>query len=651
MLPPTWVTTWAIHERQELAVAQDRDGDPPCPCSVRVIRVAPTKLRSLRSSSTPLDQHALPQPSHIRPISAPTRDDLPLAASRTDAAWPGSGDHRLRTPVPDLTRESNVAETAVAAGAAAAAVVAVDDEHRAHDSQDDQQASAEIKQDAAAARLTERGWPGRWWAGAVVRPGRRGRARRGGRARSARLPASRVSGEDGAARSTRLGTGPGGAGCGPSGSGTVSLSDANHAALNAAMSVPVAAVNASSSETPWRSCEPGPRTLVAVRPDEEVDRGDRLAVGQEELGCRPTGTTRQGPRAGSACSLGRAADEAPAMSRCSPRTGTRRCPRRASAAAVVRVVRSPRWKTRWVSSWATAYRLTRTPLVAGNQTNIVSMSGCASPAMFSRLARSTASHRACCVVDEQVDRLVERRAEQRGASSIASLATSAAALRKGLVARVPVNADQVLLERLPLEAVVVDRDLADRPEARGAVGAAYPELVVELRVRRGLALEVGTCTRTSCETSISLCACHVLAIVPGCAGTTICGSSRRCPLDQQAQSRSTVPPSTPSIVARQGQRLPKRADGGRRPERWFCGQHGRLEEPPRRSDRAGQGGQRTQRSRSRPLPGAQCSPAIRMIPTPATCSAQQPVRASAHDSPYETGTTGASCARMSCAWL
>ena len=56
--------------------------------------------------------------------------------------------------------------------------------------------------------------------------------------------------ETGCAATQSGGSGPGGAGCGPRGSGKEVLSEAAHASSNAAMSAPVAVVNASSSVTP-----------------------------------------------------------------------------------------------------------------------------------------------------------------------------------------------------------------------------------------------------------------------------------------------------------------------------------------------------------------------------------------------------------------
>ena len=132
---------------------------------------------------------------------------------------------------------------------------------------------------------------------------------------------------------------------------------------------------------------------------------------------------------------------------------------------------------------------------------------------------------------------------------------------------------------------------------------------------------------------------------PGRAGTTISGS-----LPDQSDDELDVPTldavdlASSLSGARRATRTPwARRRRDRRPA------HSRRQ-GKRRSQMNDGGEDDAQGSGHRPVPGAQSRPAIRMMPTPATLAPRRPSRASANDSPYVSGTTGASRARTSCAW-
>ncbi len=86
------------------------------------------------------------------------------------------------------------------------------------------------------------------------------------------------------------GRGPAGAGCGPCLTGTTASRSLSQAVPNAATSLPSAAWNASSSVRP-STYEPMRSTMrvLAVGPDQVVDRRDALGVGEEE----PLGAGRE----------------------------------------------------------------------------------------------------------------------------------------------------------------------------------------------------------------------------------------------------------------------------------------------------------------------------------------------------------------------
>ena len=196
-------------------------------------------------------------------------------------------------------------------------------------------------------------------------------------------------------------------------------------------------------------------------------------------------------------------------------------------------------------------------------------------------------------------------------------------LAERLVALVPVDPDDVAVERLPVEPVVgvglVDR----RPEPGLAVGVGDPPAGGERRVRDDVAVgQVERCSRERRGARPASAAATGTTVGPDRAGRLRSGArpvGGRC---------ARVTGCLKSID------LPKRRGRGRRAE----GRRGRRRRPARRASRRERSDARGRDAATAPRPGASAatcghqrchaSPAIRMIPRPFSYAPSSPVRAS-----------------------